>query len=348
MMMVSAAMTVPVTMVTGMLERLRISPDGQSDAVGRAGIAPVLLGQPAARVTVEQFSLFYRALVLQFDDETPGFFSRPLRSGTLKFLCLGLLGAPTLSVALHRFSCFFRLVLDDVLFHLQDEDGSVAVVLEERQPLGPQRVLVLELMLLLVQGIASWLVERHLRFVRVDLAYPPPAHAGEYPNMYAGPICFDQPVTRLMFEHESLRWTVRQDQTAVTAFLRRAPIDWIRPSISERLVTHQVRDLLESHLAWSLSAVQVAEMLHFSPRTLARRLAVEGTHFHALKCAVRRDVAIVRLLSTKCSVASIAAELGFEDPAAFNRAFRQWAGMSPGGYRKGRRPGKSAWTKLRP
>lgn len=340
-------MTVPVTMVTDMLRRLQIRPDGQVDAVVRAGIAPVLLTQATARVTVEQFATFYRALVQQFDDETPGFFSRPLRSGTLKFLCLGLVGAPTLKVALYRFSWFFRLLLDDLQFDLHEGGDRLAVVLEVRTSLGAQRVLILELMLLLVQGVASWLVQRHLRLMRVDLVYPPPVHADEYANLFAGPAYFGQATTQLVFESDALRLPVRQDQTAVSAFMRRAPMDWIRPNISERSITHQVRDLLGAHLSQSLSATQVASRMHLSSRTLARRLAAEGTHFHALKCVVRRDVAIARLLETAQSVSSIGVELGFADPAAFNRAFRQWAGMAPGAYRQGRQSGKSGSTKLK-
>ncbi|MFT0531414.1 AraC family transcriptional regulator [Castellaniella hirudinis] len=332
-----ATMTVPVSMVTDMLDRLGIPADEPSGAVARAGIAPALLGRPAARVTVEQFAVFYRALVLRYDDETPGFFTRPLRSGTLKFLCLSLLGAPTLQGALHRFCWFFRLVLDDVRFVLHADGRTLAIRLEECHPLGAQRVLILELMLLLVQGVSCWLADQRLALDRVDVAYPAPAHAGEYANMYSGPVFFGQARTRLVFRPEARALPVRQAQGAVSAFLRHAPVDWIRPAIGERSVSHRVRDLLQAQAAPTLSAAQVADRLHLSPRTLARRLAAEGTRFQALKSAVRRDIAIARLLGTRQPVAQIGADLGFEDPAAFNRAFRQWAGMTPGSYRQGRR-----------
>lgn len=334
--MTSPTMTVPIGMITQMLDRLGHPPGAASEAVARAGIAPALLARPSARVTVEQFAVFYRALVVQMDDETPGLFSRPLRGGTLKFLCLGLMGAPSLRVALHRFCCFFRLMLDDLAFRMTACEGVEGIVIEERRDLGAQRALILELMLLLIQGIASWMAERRLRFVRVDLAYPPPPHADEYLNMYAGPAVFGRPATMLVFEAGTLDLPVRQDKAAVSAFLRRAPTDWIRPPAGERLLTHRVRDLLEARLNRPPSIPEVARALHLSPRTLARRLDAEGTHFQAIKGAVRRDAAIVRLLCTDLPIATIGAQLGFEDPAAFNRAFRQWAGMPPGGYRKGR------------
>jgi hypothetical protein len=60
----------------------------------------------------------------------PGMFSRPSRNGTLKFLCLSLLDALKLEVALHRFGQFFHLILDDFeIISRRDHDlGYVELV----------------------------------------------------------------------------------------------------------------------------------------------------------------------------------------------------------------------------
>lgn len=228
-----------------LLDRLHAHRPLALDCFARAGIAPALLAQDSARVTVEQFALFYRTLAAELDDETPGMFSRPLRAGTRKFLCLGMLDAANLRVALHRFCWFFRLVLDDLHFETAEENGLTRIALLERADLGRHRVLILELMLTLVQGIASWMIERKLPFARVDLGYPAPAHLSEYINMYAGPARFDQPLTALYIEPTFINAPIRQDKASLSAFLRRAPMDWIHVSLSERVFTHRVRDLLE-------------------------------------------------------------------------------------------------------
>lgn len=328
------AVTVSIRMVRKIARRLEAQRTQVLDCIAGAGIAPALLEQESARVTVEQFAVFYRTLAIKLDDETPGLFSRPLRAGTLKFLCLGMLDAPNLRVALHRFCNFFRLLLDDLHFRMDDQDGLTRVALVERVDLGEARVLVLELMLMLVQGIASWMIERKLLLAQVDLAYPPPAHVSEYINMYAGPAGFDRPVTALYIEPAFMDAPIRQDKAGLSAFLSKAPMDWIHVSVSERLVTHRVRDLLEARLGQSQTVEDVARALHISPRTLARRLDAEGTHFQAVKDALRRDVAIARISRTVEPIASIGADLGFDDPAAFNRAFKQWTGTPPGSYRK--------------
>ena len=80
---------------------------------------------------------------------------------------------------------------------------------------------------------------------------------------------------------------------------------------------------------------QYTNALHFSVRTLARKLQAEGTSFQAIKDELRRDVAIQLLTQSRLAVAQIGLRVGFEDATCFQRAFRQWTGSAPGAYRKG-------------
>ena len=52
-----------------------------------------------------------------------------------------------------------------------------------------------------------------------------------------------------------------------------------------------------------------------------------------LKAELRRDIAVSRLGTSKVSFSELAADLGFADAAAFQRAFKTWTGSSPGLYR---------------
>ena len=71
-----------------------------------------------------------------------------------------------------------------------------------------------------------------------------------------------------------------------------------------------------------------------SGRTLRRRLADEGTSYHAIADEVRHGLAVAYLGDARISVTEIAFLLGFADAAAFNKAFRRWAGASPTEVRK--------------
>lgn len=326
--------TVPIALASELLAGFEPDASVVGTAIGHAGIAPELLCEAGGRVTVEQFSRLYRQLALMLDDETPRFFSRPLRNGTLKFLCLGMFASPNLHVALHRFVSYFRLVLDDMGFEVSREGRLTRIALIERAPPRGSRVLVHELMLKLAHGVASWMIGRKIPLARVDFAFPRPARAPEYVYVFPGPASFEQARTALYIDSEYLGAPIRQDKSALGEFLRNAPADWLYVSFSERMLTHRVRDYLETRLDSAPMVGSTARALHLSVRTLSRRLADEGATFQAVKDELRRDMAILRLIKSELPIAAIALSIGFDDPATFSRAFKSWTGSAPGAYRR--------------
>ncbi len=102
------------------------------------------------------------------------------------------------------------------------------------------------------------------------------------------------------------------------------------------LTTRVRRDLLDT-IAVSRPGLRAsAARLGLSPRTLQRRLAAEGTSFHAVLDAVRADLSRHYLERTGLSVKEIAFVLGFAETASFSRAVRGWHGRSPLALRTGR------------
>ncbi|MFA5664272.1 AraC family transcriptional regulator [Castellaniella sp.] len=335
--------TLSIRFVTDLLSNVVDNPRFNPEWLTLHGLTPELLALPGARITLEEFASLYRTIAVAIDDETVGLFARPLRNGTLKYLCMLMLHAPQLRVALNRFRNFMRLVNDDVLFEVGPEHGGqVRIILHERADLGATRLLALELMLMLVQGVASWLVARKIPFHRIAFPFAQPVHASDYECLYPGPIRYDQGQTALHMDAAWLYEPIRQDQATLHHFLQDVPLNWFYFSDSNRPRTHLVRNFLKERLHQGPTILDVAEALHASPRTLARHLSAEGTSFQRIKDMLRRDVAIELLNKTAQPVAAIGNSLGFEDPAAFNRAFRQWTGSAPGAYRK-----RPANTKLR-
>lgn len=78
----------------------------------------------------------------------------------------------------------------------------------------------------------------------------------------------------------------------------------------------------------------IAQRLHMSPRTLQRRLELDGTSFHVLAGDVRRERALAYLADPKLPLAEVAFLLGFSAPSAFHRAFRKWTGRTPLQHRR--------------
>ncbi|WP_417421881.1 AraC family transcriptional regulator ligand-binding domain-containing protein [Halomonas sp.] len=307
--------------------------------LAKAGISPFLIDAPHGRVTVEQFAELYRLLVFDLDDETPCFFARPLRGGTLKLLCLSMLDAPSLQVALHRYTQFFHILLDDFSYQFSVANGLARMALKEHAPLKGSRILIHELMLKLFHGIASWLIARKIPPILMECAYAQPIHSADYLYFYPGIVRFDQPQTAMSIDSTLLDHPIRRTKQQLGAFLRHAPADWFYVSFEDRLLSHRVREHLARHLATSGSVQHVARALHMSVRTLSRHLQQEGTRFQAVKDEYRRDYAVQALTRSEKPLIDIAEALGFEDLACFSRAFKTWTGNSPAAYRKARTTG---------
>ena len=324
--------TVPISVVNGFLSGA--DPAAMARLAECSGIAPELLAEPAARVTQEQFSTLYRLLAKELDDEMPGIFSRPLRNGTLKYLCLSLLDAPRLEVALRRFGQFFHLILDDFRMESRREDSAGIVELADSACGPAASMLGRELMLKLVHGVASWLIRQRIPLLAVELPDARPALASDHLYLFPGPVHFDRQHTRLVFDAALLDLPVRQRKPDLEKFLARAPEDWIFVSFAEEMTCHRVRQHVADCLPASPTIDEVAQALHHSVRTLCRRLSAEGTTFQAIKDEVRRDIAIRRLTRSEDAIAAIAFDVGFDNPTAFHRAFRHWTGSTPNAYRR--------------
>jgi AraC-like DNA-binding protein len=97
-------------------------------------------------------------------------------------------------------------------------------------------------------------------------------------------------------------------------------------------------DRIAAHLAKSLpggtDVAEVARAMHMSGRTLQRRLEQEGTTFSDVLDRARLDVARRSLATPSTTLTDVAVQLGFSDLATFTRAFKRWAGMPPGQWRR--------------
>ena len=337
-----SALTLSAHFLHGMLHfvRTRRGDDVAAQVLANAAIPQSLLRQPDARLTRQQYVALYRTVAATLDDEMLGLWSRPIRTGTLKYLMLSLLDAPTVLVALNRFVRFWNLLLDDYRLHISTKNKLVRLALVERAPGTPVALLGHELMMKLVHGIVSWLLGREVGLHRVEFGFARPRHADDHAFLYPGEVHFDAGTTGIYFNYQDCAAPFKRETHELWAFLKRAPEDWTFSALHRGSTAARAREYLEQNLLRPVAIQDLAQALHTSVRTLNRRLAEEGTHFQAVKDGLRRDIAVHRLASSNTGVAALAFELGFSDATGFCRAFRQWTGSSPSEYRKGTRLGE--------
>jgi hypothetical protein len=175
-----------------------------------------------------------------------GLWSRPIRGGTLKYLGLSLLDAPSLLTAMYRFTRFWNLLLDDYALRLSRRANVVTLALE---PLIAEAVATIfghELMIKLSHGVASWLVGRELPIVSVGFGFSRPAHFVEYAQLFPGPVTFDQEYTSISFEERFLRQRFHRTRAELLQFVRRAPDDWIFVTFDHDSTASRIRGYIRA------------------------------------------------------------------------------------------------------
>lgn len=312
--------------------------------VARAGIQPALLGEPLARVSPEQFGALWRDIARALDDEFFGLDRHPARVGSYALMCASALGSATLGQALRRMLRFMRLVLDELHGELRVDGARATIRLDDRAADRPaQRLFAHATFLIMIYGLASWLVGRRIPLLAGQFAAAEPAAVGaanvsfEYRVLFCEALQFDADRTELMLPAAYLALPVIQTAATLREFLAGAPANFlVKYRNPKSLVARIRRRLRERPPAEWPAFEQLCAEWHFTAATLRRRLRLEGHTYQSLKDDLRRDMAIAQLQDGRRSLPEIAAALGFAEPSAFHRAFKKWTGGKPSDYRRAR------------
>lgn len=328
--------------VTGLLSGAIAKGYDPTVALSRHGLTMDDLREPQRRMSLTGYAELYNTIVMDLDDESLGLSSIPARSGVFEFLTRSVLSSANLQEALLRASRFLRLVLPDMRVTLCD-DGECAL-LEIRETSGDlcdredrRRTFAFEWLLRLLHALSCWLIDCKIDLKHVSFPFDPPQHAGDYVYIYTANSTFGADWLAAEFDRSLLRYPVRRTDSDLDRFLQGAPG---RISIlyrRDRDIVRQVREVIAEALPTCPTLDDIASGLHMSPRSLQRRLALEGASIRSIRDGVRRETALLRLERSRDPISQIADDLGYSDSTAFYRAFHSWTEQSPNKFRASRR-----------
>ena len=205
--------------------------------------------------------------------------------------------------------------------------------IDAKAELGELRLLAIEDILTNIITTARWVLGQPLPTTKLRCHYPAPAHFARYKSIFQCPIEFDAPVTQLFFNANILDKPLPQaSPQSVTLY---------KKLCEEKSITHNQGDI-----AWRVSQIivenpaappslqDVAKKLHFSSRTLSRKLLIQGWRYQQLIDQVKEIHARRHLSDPTLSITRIGQQLGYADSSGFHRAFKKWTGVSPRSFRK--------------
>jgi len=169
--------------------------------------------------------------------------------------------------------------------------------------------------------------------VHVQLEGPEPAHAAMYRALPCTDVRFGSARSQISAHVDFCLKPFRLHRKhAFEAIVRRCEEE-MRGAALATTCTAEVRWHLIENFEKQLTLERVAELIHLTPRQLARQLASEKTSFRNLLHEVRMELTSYHLRSSKLSVDEISHLMGFSSTSSLRRAIRNWTGTAAGSVR---------------
>ena len=323
-----------MTTVSSFLDGCRkhgVDPDCILENVGMAADS---LSDPQARFSISKLGDLIVTITRALQDESLGFFSRPVPVGGIALAIHSTITAKTLEEALQRWILFWNFFDDEHDFSLSihGEEAQIQIIMSQDQSLDYSSFLTW--IIFLNVRLASWLIDKPVLIDRMYFQFAEPLDVNDYRDMFPTRHYFDQSANKLVFNKRFLDMPIAQFVDDVADFVEIVPhLMTIRRA--DNSYTGQIRRMLQGRdNIDALPLKAVAAKLHKSPNTIQRHLKNEGSSYKEIKESVRRDLAIDHLQRGATPINQIATMLGFSEPSAFNRAFKNWTGVTPGDYRR--------------
>jgi len=310
-------------------------------ALREAGIAADVLQEPGLKLPLAQEIAVVECLARQNAD--PLF---PLRLGltsqahTGSVLSYLLFASPTLEVGLRRMCEFARLTRPRSRVELILAEESAEFRLSHPEPLVQRAFTYREFVLGNILHSFAVATQGALKPDGVYIAVPIGARAQRIAAVLGCRVEDAKGYSAIVMKPSALDLPIRSSDAHLLQHLTeygRLLLDRQRP---EPTTTRErvFRFLLREVPMGVPRMAQAAEALALSERTLARRLAEEGTTFREVVDETRATMAEALLDDPSVSVTEISYLLSFSDPGSFSHAYRRWRGHAPISARRRRAP----------
>jgi AraC-like DNA-binding protein len=192
--------------------------------------------------------------------------------------------------------------------------------------------------------LAGWaaqlgaLAGQKLAVEKVDIEFPATSYAEHYSALFDCPVEFASSTNQLRLNQATL--ALRNPEHCPSTW--RHLLEICERELDQLTRTRSLRERISQLLGPLLNGrepdlEEVAARLQLPTWTLRRKLAEEGTQYRAILNDTRRDLAMAYIRDTELAFGEIAYLLGFASAEAFQRAFKRWAGKTPGEFRREQR-----------
>ncbi len=304
--------------------------------LAKLGISQAVLQEDNGVIHAEQFVSLVRESWDLLDDEYWGLSGTRCKPGLFALMVRYVQQFDTLEVLIHEICRFYNSCRDDIAFDIIYDDNQVVFSISLAAPEKDSDHFLVEFVLLCMHRFLCWITDKRLFLQHARFAYPEPDHSAYYQSLFPCEKHFNQNKNSFSFDKKFISLAINKSKSDIIQFLKNAPADFMVMPGSDDSFNRRIKSLLIEHQYNGCHFPDfnsIAATLCVSPSTLRRKLQAEKNSYQQIKDIIRRDIAIEKLIYESVSIADIAHQLGFVEPASFTRAFKQWTGVSPAEYR---------------
>jgi AraC-like DNA-binding protein len=180
--------------------------------------------------------------------------------------------------------------------------------------------------------IVLFLVRRHYGLLAVALPHTPTADLSCYTRFFGAPVYPEHEHGGLHVTPATLSASVAEANTS----LREIALSYLNQHYADPSLTMAARvgRALRATLGSTRgSKSAIADLLFIHPRTLQRKLALEGATFEDIRDEVRQQTALRLLRDTRMPLTQVTGVLGLSEQSVLTRSCLRWFGQTPSAIR---------------
>lgn len=294
------------------------------------------LGDPTTLITAEQELQMIRNLALHLKSVPALGVEAGLRYHFTAFGMLGFAMASSRNVrsALELALRYFNLTFAFTSFRVSETKDETIVTVDDGGLPEDIRRFIVERDCAAVVCVQRDLAPGTPSASAVHFAFTAPADMNHYQALLGIRPVFGAKASQIKLKNDLLLTPLPQaNETARRAAEEQCHVQLERLRSGLGLVS-RIRDRLIRESGQMPDISRIARDFCMTPRTLRRRLDVEGTSFTKIRDQVRLNLAEEMLSTTRLSIEQIATRLSYSEPSCFISAFKRWKGITPLAFRK--------------
>ena len=281
-------------------------------------------------LSVEELKELIHSIQNHLSDEMLGLFSKPIPLNSFPTIYKALHFMPNADHAIQWLNVYYGLYSDAPPFVIFENNEDVTIKLDERANANSALPIYSEVLLICLYKIVCRLCRVNFPLKEVGLSFPIKGIENELAYLFGNQNIVTSEVAYIRFSKEILKLPIYPDGVPDNSSLYSYFLTWIE----EHNIASQLTKMIVSRVPFTFPTLEeLAKEFDTSSQTLRRKLAEEGNSYQAIKDTIRKDRAISLLMNPAIPIKNIALELGFSDPAAFNKSFKNWFMTTPSGYR---------------